>query len=99
MLIRRNSSELAREKVWARIHLVPLLQAEEDRDQVRRMYAEKQRQKELLGYEPKIYSSDRYAVSMLLVYGFLLIVSSQVYTALCRGCATEVEGGVEVVIL
>ena len=26
--------------MWSRIHLIPLLQAEEDRDQVRRMLAE-----------------------------------------------------------
>ena len=29
--------ELAREKTWARIHLVPLLEAEHDRDMVRRL--------------------------------------------------------------
>lgn len=52
-------SELAREKMWARIHLIPALQAEEDRDQVRRYLADKAREKELLGTETKVYNSDR----------------------------------------
>ena len=45
--------------MWSRIHLIPLLQAEEDRDQVRRHYADKAREKELLGTETKVYNSDR----------------------------------------
>ncbi|KAJ5555162.1 hypothetical protein N7535_007604 [Penicillium sp. DV-2018c] len=53
-------SELAREKMWSRLHLTPLLQAEEDRDQVRRYYADKAREKELLGTDAKIYNSDRF---------------------------------------
>ena len=52
-------SELAREKMWARIHLIPLLQAEEDRDLVRRYWADKAREKELLGTETKVYHSER----------------------------------------
>ena len=56
-----GNSELAREKMWARIHLIPALQAEEDRDQVRRYLADKAREKELLGSETKVYNSDRYA--------------------------------------
>jgi hypothetical protein len=56
-------SELAREKMWARINLIPLLQAEEDRDQVRRYLADQQREKELLGENAKVYHNDRY-VSM-----------------------------------
>lgn len=55
-----NDSELAREKIWSRLHLTPLLQAEEDRDQVRRHYADKAREKELLGTDAKVYNSDRY---------------------------------------
>ena len=47
--------------MWARIHLIPLLQAEEDRDQVRRHYADKAREQELLGAETKVYHGDRYA--------------------------------------
>ena len=54
-------SELAREKMWSRIHLIPMLQAEEDRDQVRRHFADKARERELLGAETKVYHSDRYA--------------------------------------
>lgn len=39
-----------------------MLQAEEDRDQVRRMLAERAREKELLGKETRIYNSDRYVL-------------------------------------
>ena len=46
--------------MWGRLYLTPLLQAEEDRDQVRRYYADKAREKELLGSEQKVYHSDRY---------------------------------------
>jgi hypothetical protein len=45
--------------MWARIHLIPLLQAEEDRDQVRRFWADQSREKELLGENTKVYNSDR----------------------------------------
>jgi hypothetical protein len=45
--------------MWARIHLIPLLQAEEDRDQVRRYYADQQREKELLGDNIKVYNTDK----------------------------------------
>ena len=54
-------SELVRERMWGRIHLIPVLQAEEDRDQVRRQLADKAREKELLGTETRVYHSDRYA--------------------------------------
>ena len=53
-------SELAREKMWARIHLTPLLQAEEDRDQVRRYWADQAREKELLGENRQVYHTDKY---------------------------------------
>jgi hypothetical protein len=49
--------------MWARIHLIPALQAEEDRDQVRRYLADKAREKELLGSETRVYNSDRYTDS------------------------------------
>lgn len=58
-------SELAREKMWSRIHLIPMLQAEEDRDQVRRHFADKARERELLGAETKVYHSDRYCFSQI----------------------------------
>lgn len=50
--------------MWARIHLIPLLQAEEDRDQVRRFWADQKREKELLGENTKVYNSDRYASAL-----------------------------------
>jgi hypothetical protein len=53
-------SELAREKMWSRIHLIPLLTAEEDRDLVRRHLADQAREKELLGSNTSAYNSDRY---------------------------------------
>ncbi|TPX12559.1 uncharacterized protein E0L32_000736 [Thyridium curvatum] len=56
----REQNELAREKMWSRIHLIPLLQAEEDRDLVRRHLADQAREKELLGENMKVYNSDRY---------------------------------------
>jgi hypothetical protein len=46
--------------MWSRIYLIPLLQAEEDRDQVRRYLADRAREKELLGKETSPYNSDRY---------------------------------------
>ena len=56
----REKHELAREKIWSRIHLTPLLQAEEDRDQVRRYYADQAREKELLGSQSHFMETDRY---------------------------------------
>ncbi|KAK5004015.1 GRIM-19 [Cryomyces antarcticus] len=56
----REQNELAREKIWSRIHLIPLLQAEEDRDLVRRHFADKAREKQLLGSETSVYNSDRF---------------------------------------
>ncbi|KAI2627600.1 GRIM-19 [Hypoxylon sp. NC1633] len=56
----REQNELAREKMWSRIHLIPLLQAEEDRDLVRRHLADQAREKELLGENTQVYNSGRY---------------------------------------
>jgi NADH dehydrogenase (ubiquinone) 1 alpha subcomplex subunit 13 len=61
-------SELAREKMWSRIHLIPLLTAEEDRDLVRRHLADQAREKALLGTNTSPYNSDRY-VSLLFELG------------------------------
>ncbi|KAJ3299976.1 hypothetical protein HK104_005469 [Borealophlyctis nickersoniae] len=44
--------ELRREKVWNRIHLIPLLQAETDRDHVRRLEAAKKREAEVMKNVP-----------------------------------------------
>jgi len=57
--------------MWARIHLIPALQAEEDRDQVRRYLADKAREKELLGTETRVYNSDRYMSLHLIRYACL----------------------------
>lgn len=57
-----HHSELAREKMWARIHLIPVLQAEQDRDQVRRMWADQARERELMGADTKAYNTDRYVL-------------------------------------
>ncbi|KAK4107242.1 hypothetical protein N656DRAFT_785540 [Canariomyces notabilis] len=56
----REQNELAREKMWARIHLIPLLQAEEDRDLVRRHIADQEREKALVGGNFRVYNADRY---------------------------------------
>ncbi|KAI9676894.1 MAG: hypothetical protein M1817_006733 [Caeruleum heppii] len=56
----REQNELAREKMWSRIHLIPVLQAEEDRDLVRRHLADRKREKELLGSETSVYHSERF---------------------------------------
>jgi len=53
------ASELGREKNWSRIYLIPVLQAEEDRDLVRRHLADQAREKALLGKNIKVYNSDR----------------------------------------
>lgn len=47
--------------MWSRIHLIPILQAEEDRDQVRRYLADQRRERNLMGGENfKVYNSDRF---------------------------------------
>jgi len=58
--------ELAREHTWSRIYLVPVLNAELDRDAYRRQQARLTREKEIMkdipDWEPgqKIYSTKRY---------------------------------------
>jgi len=56
----RELNELAREKMWSRIHLIPAMQAEVDRDYVRKHLADQTREKELLGTETNPYNSGRY---------------------------------------
>lgn len=48
--------------MWSRIYLIPLLQAEEDRDAVRRHYAQQKMEEELLGKAQPVYHSDRYVL-------------------------------------
>ena len=62
-----TNSELAREKMWSRIHLIPLLQAEEDRDLVRKHFADLAREKELMGKETSAYNGDRYVLLPLML--------------------------------
>lgn len=87
-------SELAREKMWSRIHLIPLLQAEEDRDQVRRYYADKAREKALLGTETKVYNSDRYAAFLIYIYIFLLEIDSDILDRFVRPTFTYTPSNV-----
>ncbi|GAA5831044.1 hypothetical protein JCM11251_005123 [Rhodosporidiobolus azoricus] len=65
--------ELQRERAWSRIHLVPLLMAEADRDVFRREQAALAREKEIMkdvkGWEvgAKAYHSKRYTPSSIVV--------------------------------
>ena len=63
----KERREMAREKIWTRIHLTPMLQAEADRDDVRRHWAAEAREKELMkdvkGWKfGSVYHSDRYTL-------------------------------------
>lgn len=66
-LILFSYSELAREKMWSRIHLIPLLTAEEDRDLVRRHLADQAREKDLMGSTTSPYNSDRYVYVIIML--------------------------------
>lgn len=70
-----NNSELQREKMWSRIHIMPLLQAEADRDQVRRHLADKAMEVELMGKETQVYESDRWVIILLLLLLFSWVVT------------------------
>lgn len=58
--------ELKRENLWARIHLIPLLTAEADRDTYRRVEAAKSREQEIMkdveGWKvgESVYNSSKY---------------------------------------
>lgn len=54
--------------MWSRIHLIPLLQAEEDRDLARRHMADQAREKQLTGDNFKVYNSDRFVPSYFLFF-------------------------------
>ena len=56
-----------REKMWARIHLAPLLQAEADRDNVRRELADQEREKLLLGLVTSPYNSKRCVLALYAI--------------------------------
>lgn len=90
-------SELAREKVWSRIHLLPVLQAEVDRDTVRRQLAIDAREKELMkdvdGWKAgSVYNSDRYGPILLL---FILVYMED----MGYGIWDMVFGGEELVLI
>lgn len=62
----RERNELYREKTWARLYLQPVLQAEADRDAVRRHYAQIARETEIMknvpGFdaEASVYNDKRF---------------------------------------
>lgn len=66
-------SELAREKMWSRIHLIPLLTAEEDRDLVRRHFADQAREKDLMGSNTSPYNSEKFVLSLVHVVSLLTL--------------------------
>lgn len=65
--------ELKREKLWARIYLMPLLQAEEDRQTVRRTFAQLAREKEIMkdvpGFdvEKSVYNDGKFHPAHLML--------------------------------
>lgn len=76
--------------MWSRIHLIPALQAEEDRDLVRRHLADQAREKELLGENIKVYNSDRYVFPSPSCLSFPLL---QIYTSRILGLGWGDPGG------
>ncbi|KAJ1650984.1 hypothetical protein IWQ61_008346 [Dispira simplex] len=68
---RKELRELRRERIWSRLHLVPLLQAELDRDIYRREQGMKAREAEIMkdvpGWQPgkSVYHTDRYIRPMI----------------------------------
>lgn len=63
--------ELQREKAWSRIHLVPLLLAESDRDVYRRDYAALEREREIMKDVPgwEVRSSSPSTFRPVLTFG------------------------------
>ncbi|CAO1634746.1 unnamed protein product [Sympodiomycopsis kandeliae] len=65
--------ELRREHVWSRIHILPLLTAEADRDAYRRQLAQERREKEIMKDAPEweqlkdAYHTKRYTPSNFVV--------------------------------
>ena len=72
-------SELQREKTWSRIHLVPLLLAEGDRDAYRRQQAALAREKEIMkdvqGWEVGDHELYQETVLLLLFFSCTCIPS------------------------
>ncbi|OBT90010.1 hypothetical protein VE02_01590 [Pseudogymnoascus sp. 03VT05] len=86
----REQNELAREKMWSRIYLIPMLTAEEDRDLVRRHLADQAREKELLGKTTSAYNSDREVTAQLE------IVQDQIAKQRAGGYVEENKAKVEI---
>ncbi|KAL7753303.1 hypothetical protein RI367_001078 [Sorochytrium milnesiophthora] len=69
----RERRELLREKTWARIHLIPLLQAEADRAEVRLVEQQEAQEREIMkdvpGWEvgKNVYNTDRYVAPSIMV--------------------------------
>lgn len=61
--------------MWSRIHLIPLLQAEEDRDLARRHMADQAREKQLTGDNFKVYNSDRFVLDFPSPFFYVAWVS------------------------
>ncbi|KXN68003.1 GRIM-19 protein [Conidiobolus coronatus NRRL 28638] len=65
--------EINREKVWARINLVPLLEAESDRDKYRRGQAALAREAEIMKGVPgwkvgqSVYNTDKYVAPSVYI--------------------------------
>jgi len=63
--------ELARERMWARFHLTPMLQAEKDRDDYRRLAAMQQREDKVTegipNFPKKDYNSNRFVFPEFLI--------------------------------
>lgn len=62
--------------MWSRIHLIPMLQAEEDRDVVRRHWADKARERELTGGEMKVYHGDRQVLNSITDSGWFCSIEA-----------------------
>ncbi|KAI7964497.1 hypothetical protein MJO29_002595 [Puccinia striiformis f. sp. tritici] len=70
--------ELKRENMWSRIHLVPILTAENDRDQFRRNRAQLDREREIMKDDPdwvvgqSVYNTKfSFNLSILIIYFFI----------------------------
>ncbi|KAI9140877.1 GRIM-19, partial [Paraphysoderma sedebokerense] len=69
----KERRELKREKVWSRIHLTPVLQAESDREEVRRILHQEQTEAEVMkdvkGWKvgESVYHTKRYVPPTVMV--------------------------------
>ena len=79
--------ELEREKIWSRIHLVPLLMAEGDRDTYRREQAALEREKEIMkdvkGWEVRSLPYLPFSCFVIFFPGVLCACVLRLNTAMC----------------